>query len=63
MPESSPEWLRVSQVAAKLNLPLSSTYKLLSSGEIPFSLISRRTYRVNAAAVDAYLSARSGVKS
>ncbi len=59
-PATDGEWLKVREVADMLNLPLSSTYLLVSSGELPFTRISRRTIRIAKDAVLEYVRHRAG---
>jgi excisionase family DNA binding protein len=61
--EWSEKWMRVREVAAMLNMPLSSVYLLISSEALPHTRVSRKTIRVSEAAVLEYMRARSGAKA
>ena len=41
------EWLKVPEVAEELNIPRSSAYELVASGEHPAVRIGERSIRVN----------------
>jgi excisionase family DNA binding protein len=54
-----PKLLSVAQVGAKLQCARSTVRKLISEGELRASRISRRTIRIAAADLQAYLDRRA----
>lgn len=53
------EWLRVKDVAAKLNVTPMSVYRLIEAGKLPATRATPRSVRIRAADLDAYLRAQS----
>lgn len=53
------EWLRVKDVAVKLNVTPMSVYRLIDAGKLPATRATPRSVRIRAADLDAYLRAQS----
>lgn len=62
--ESSPQWLKVKDVAARLDITPMSVYRLINAGKLPATRATPRSVRVRAADLEAYLEwAGSGPSS
>jgi excisionase family DNA binding protein len=56
--ETTPQFLRVKDVAKMLDLSVSQVYVLMRSGELPSIEIAPRTLRVDPVALQAWIDAR-----